>query len=152
MSFSQFLETCQQRVNQRLSLLVENGIADNQLQQAIHYSLMNGGKRLRPALTYASAHCFGDIKPSIDTAAAAIECIHAYSLIHDDLPSMDNDDLRRGMPTCHKEFSESTAILAGDALQALAFESLASIDDLDTAVVLHMIRRLAAAAGGRAPP
>ena len=80
--------------------------------------------------------------------AAAVECIHAYSLVHDDLPAMDNDDLRRGMPTCHKAFNEATAILAGDALQALAFESLAGIDDLDTTVVLKMVRRLAAAAGG----
>jgi geranylgeranyl diphosphate synthase, type II len=148
LSFSQFLYTCQQRVNQRLDELISDRIPHKRLEQAIRYSLMNGGKRLRPALTYASAYCFADIKASIDSVAAAVECIHAYSLIHDDLPAMDNDDLRRGIPTCHKAFDEATAILAGDALQALAFECLASIDNLDAAVVLNMVRRLATAAGG----
>lgn len=148
MSFDQFLHNCQQRVNQRLGALIAEGIAHQPLEQAVRYSLINGGKRLRPALTYASVYCFTDIKSSIDSVAAAVECIHAYSLVHDDLPAMDNDDLRRGMPTCHKAFNEATAILAGDALQALAFESLAGIDDLDATVVLKMVRRLAAAAGG----
>ena len=148
MSFNQFLYTCQQQVNQRLSELISDRIAHKPLEQAIRYSLINGGKRLRPALTYASAYCLADIKPSIDSVAAAVECIHAYSLIHDDLPAMDDDDLRRGMPTCHKAFNEATAILAGDALQALAFESLANINDLDAAIVLNMVQRLATAAGG----
>ncbi len=148
MSFDEFLDICQQRVNQRLSVLVKNSIIDNQLQKAVYYSLMNGGKRLRPALTYASFYCFSDIILPLDSIAAAVECIHAYSLIHDDLPAMDNDDLRRGLPTCHKAFSESTAILAGDALQALAFESLAGVTGIDTAIVLNMVRRLAVAAGG----
>ena len=148
MSFDQFLDTCQQRVNRRLSALVEDSIIDNQLRKAVHYSLVNGGKRLRPALTYASFYCFSDIKSSIDSIAAAVECIHAYSLIHDDLPAMDDDDLRRGMPTCHKAFSESTAILAGDALQALAFESLVDTNGIDAVTILNMVRRLAVAAGG----
>ena len=148
MSLKPFLDASRQRVNRHLRELVSNRITDKQLQRAIDYSLMNGGKRLRPALVYASFHCFGEIKPSVDSVAAAVECIHSYSLIHDDLPAMDNDDLRRGIPACHKAFGESTAILAGDALQALAFESLANINDLDSAVVLEMVHRLATAAGG----
>jgi geranylgeranyl pyrophosphate synthase len=94
------------------------------LHQAIHYALLNGGKRVRPMLVYATAELLGLSSQQVDPAAAAIEMIHAYSLVHDDLPAMDDDDLRRGKPTCHKAFDEATAILAGDALQALAFETL----------------------------
>ena len=148
MSLKPFLDASRQRVNQHLRELVSNHIADKQLRQAIDYSLMNGGKRLRPALVYASFYCFGDVNSSVDSVAAAVECIHSYSLIHDDLPAMDNDDLRRGIPACHKAFNESTAILAGDALQALAFESLSNINELDSAIVLKMVHRLAIAAGG----
>lgn len=148
MSLKPFLDASRQRVNQHLRELVSNHIADKQLRQAIDYSLMNGGKRLRPALVYASFYCFGDVNSSVDSVAAAVECIHSYSLIHDDLPAMDNDDLRRGIPACHKAFNESTAILAGDALQALAFESLSNINQLDSAIVLKMVHRLAIAAGG----
>jgi hypothetical protein len=86
---------------------------------------LQGGKRVRPMLVYASGELLGQTNAAaLDAAAAAVECIHAYSLIHDDLPAMDNDDLRRGKPTVHKAFDEATAILAGDALQALAFELL----------------------------
>ena len=148
MSLKPFLDASRQRVNQHLRELVSNHIADKQLRQAIDYSLMNGGKRLRPALVYASFYCFGSVNSSVDSVAAAVECIHSYSLIHDDLPAMDNDDLRRGIPACHKAFNESTAILAGDALQALAFESLSNINELDSAIVLKMVHRLAIAAGG----
>ena len=148
MSLKPFLDASRQRVNQHLRELVSNHIADKQLRQAIDYSLMNGGKRLRPALVYASFYCFGSVNSSVDSVAAAVECIHSYSLIHDDLPAMDNDDLRRGIPACHKAFNESTAILAGDALQALAFESLSNINQLDSAIVLKMVHRLAIAAGG----
>ena len=148
MSLKPFLDASRQRVNQHLRELVSNHIADKQLRQAIDYSLMNGGKRLRPALVYASFYCFGDVNSSVDSVAAAVECIHSYSLIHDDLPAMDNDDLRRGIPACHRAFNESTAILAGDALQALAFESLSNINELDSAIVLKMVHRLAIAAGG----
>ena len=148
MSLKPFLDASRQRVNQHLRELVSNHIADKQLRQAIDYSLMNGGKRLRPALVYASFYCFGDVNSSVDSVAAAVECIHSYSLIHDDLPAMDNDDLRRGIPACHRAFNESTAILAGDALQALAFESLSNINQLDSAIVLKMVHRLAIAAGG----
>jgi geranylgeranyl pyrophosphate synthase len=96
------------------------------LHQAIRYSSLSGGKRFRPILVYATGRTLGLAMEALDSIAAAIELIHAYSLIHDDLPAMDDDDLRRGRPTCHKAFDEATAILAGDALQALAFEILAS--------------------------
>ena len=96
------------------------------LHRAMRYAALGGGKRFRPVLTYASGHALGVPQTSIDPIAAHIELIHAYSLIHDDLPAMDDDDLRRGRPTCHRAFDEATAILAGDALQALAFEVLAA--------------------------
>ena len=92
------------------------------LREAMHYSTSNGGKRLRPLLVYATGHCFNLPPEMLDPIAAALECIHAYSLIHDDLPAMDDDNLRRGKPTCHVIFSEAIAILAGDALQTLAFQ------------------------------
>ncbi len=95
------------------------------LLKAMHYSATAGGKRIRPLFVYASGRALGLDPYSLDGIAAAIELIHTYSLIHDDLPSMDDDDLRRGRPSCHREFDEATAILAGDALQALAFEILA---------------------------
>lgn len=118
------------------------------LAAAMGYSLLGGGKRIRPGLVQAAAEATGIPGTATDRAAAAVEMIHAYSLIHDDLPAMDDDDLRRGRPTCHRVFGEATAILAGDALQALAFAELARIDDLPPALVLAMVRRLAAAAGG----
>jgi len=100
--------------------------APGQLHRAMRYSALSGGKRIRPVLVYAAGATL-DVEPEqLDPIAASIECIHAYSLIHDDLPAMDNDDLRRGRPTCHRAFDEATAILAGDALQALAFELLAA--------------------------
>ena len=95
------------------------------LHRAMRYSALAGGKRFRPVLVYATGDALGLDPESLDPVAAAIEFIHAYSLIHDDLPAMDDDELRRGRPTCHKAFDEATAILAGDALQALAFEVLA---------------------------
>lgn len=96
------------------------------LSDAMVYSLSVGGKRFRPSLVYATAETFGVELESVDAAALAIECVHTYSLIHDDLPDMDNDALRRGKPTCHIAFDAATAILAGDALQGLAFNQLAS--------------------------
>lgn len=99
------------------------------LHQAMRYSVLNGGKRLRPLLVYAAGLVSGADLEQLDHCAAAIECIHAYSLIHDDLPAMDNDDFRRGKPSCHKQFDEATAILAGDALQTMAFKFLAEINN-----------------------
>ncbi len=96
-----------------------------ELHRAMRYAVLGGGKRLRPLLVYAAAHALDETGPQLDAAACAVELIHAYSLVHDDLPAMDDDALRRGRPTCHIAFGEAMAILAGDALQALAFEILA---------------------------
>jgi len=117
------------------------------LHQAMRYSALAGGKRFRPSLVYASAKALGLEIDRLDPLACAIELIHTYSLIHDDLPAMDDDDLRRGRPTCHRAFDEATAILAGDALQALAFEILASVmpDQAETNLIL--IKELACACG-----
>lgn len=113
------------------------------------YGALLGGKRVRPFLTYVTGNMLGVNEENLDTPAAAIECIHAYSLIHDDLPAMDDDELRRGQPTCHIAFDEATAVLAGDALQTLAFEILAegtlSIDGESQRI--KMIKELAQASG-----
>ncbi|MGD9021757.1 MAG: polyprenyl synthetase family protein, partial [Lysobacterales bacterium] len=105
--------------------LPDPNLAPRSLAEAMRYSATAGGKRIRPLFVYASGRALGIEHQSLDGIAVAIELIHTYSLIHDDLPSMDDDDLRRGKPSCHREFDEATAILAGDALQALAFEILA---------------------------
>ncbi len=124
------------------------------LYEAMHYSATAGGKRIRPLFVYASGRVLGMEESQLDAIAVAIEFIHTYSLIHDDLPSMDDDDLRRGQPSCHRKFDEATAILAGDALQALAFEILATDSALrtfperQTAVILGLAR--ACGAGGMA--
>src|SRR6188768_1794702 len=97
-----------------------------ELHRAMRYAVLGGGKRLRPLLVYAAGTALGASPDRLDAAAAAVEIIHAYSLVHDDLPAMDDDSLRRGRPTCHVAFGEAMAILAGDALQALAFEILST--------------------------
>jgi farnesyl diphosphate synthase len=117
------------------------------LHQAMRYSALAGGKRFRPALVYASGKALGLKMDRLDALACAIELIHTYSLIHDDLPAMDDDDLRRGQPTCHRAFGEATAILAGDALQALAFEILASANPAQAPTNLILVRELANACG-----
>src|SRR2546428_322942 len=115
---------------------------------AMRYSALAPGKRLRPLLVLASARLFGVARCSALQVAAAIEMVHAYSLIHDDLPAMDDSDLRRGRPTCHKEFDEATAVLAGDGLLTMAFEVLAHPDTHgDSAVRCELVAALAAAAG-----
>lgn len=118
----------------------------SRLTQAMRYALLDGGKRLRARLVYAVAHDFSLPIALLDSAACAVEAIHAYSLIHDDLPAMDDDDLRRGKPSCHKAYDEATAILAGDALNTLAFAWLAD-SPLDAAVRLAQVQTLAQAAG-----
>ncbi len=119
------------------------------LHAAMRYAVLAGGKRLRPLLIYAAGEVLGVPAGQLDGAAAAVEIIHAYSLIHDDLPAMDNDDLRRGRPTCHKAFDVATAILAGDALQVLAFQILAEDNGMlvTPATRLEMIRSLTVASG-----
>ncbi len=120
-----------------------------QLAAAMRYAALGGGKRLRAALVYATGEALGADRDALDAPAAAVELIHAYSLVHDDLPAMDDDDLRRGKPTCHRAFDEATAILAGDALQTLAFEVLADAAVIPAAQRLAMLRELAVASGAR---
>ena len=121
------------------------------LHDAMRYTVMDGGKRIRPTLVYAAGQATGAAPESLDRAACAVELIHAYSLIHDDLPAMDDDDLRRGKPSCHRAFGEATAILAGDALQSLAFQVLASDagNGVSESTRLRMIKALALATGSR---
>lgn len=135
-------------VQKRMYNFLPDDLKESQLMSAMRYSAMSGGKRIRPFMVMASAQIFGVLpSDSIDTATA-LEFIHAYSLIHDDLPAMDNDDLRRGMPTCHKKFDEATAILAGDALLTYAFEILASPEaHPDPHVRCELIKTIAVAAG-----
>ena len=135
-----YLAACQNRVERALDArLPSENILPQTLHQAMRYSVLDGGKRTRPLLTYATGQALGIAESSLDAQACAVEFIHVYSLIHDDLPAMDNDDLRRGKPTCHKAFDDATAILAGDALQALAFEVLAN----DTSIPVDANARLA---------
>lgn len=121
------------------------------LHQAMRYAVLGGGKRIRPVLVYATGAAVGMAPGLLDAAACAVELIHAYSLIHDDLPAMDNDELRHGKPTCHKAFGEAIALLAGDALQTLAFQLLAQDTDgvPDPAIRLKLVAALAQAAGSR---
>jgi geranylgeranyl diphosphate synthase, type II len=119
------------------------------LREGMRYSALGGGKRLRPLLVYFTGECLGAALDDLDAPAAAVELIHVYSLVHDDLPAMDDDDLRRGRPTCHRAFDEATAILVGDALQALAFDVLANVANGGGGQRerLAMIRILARASG-----
>jgi len=121
------------------------------LHEAMRYAVLGSGKRIRPTLVYASGRAVGADPETLDAPAAAVELIHAYSLVHDDLPAMDDDDLRRGKPSCHRAYDEATAILAGDALQSLAFHVLAheASSHLAAATRIVMLTRLAAAAGSR---
>lgn len=123
--------------------------AGDDLASAMRYSTLDAGKRLRPCLVYATAELLGVARSQVHAAAAAVELIHCYSLIHDDLPAMDDDDLRRGRPSCHKAFSEATAILAGDALQALAFAVLADpeLNPINSEQRILQVKILANAAG-----
>ena len=122
-------------------------ITDSRVKDAMLYSLMAGGKRIRPMMLYAIAAGYGLADETVNRFACALEMIHTYSLIHDDLPAMDNDDLRRGRPTCHKAFDEATAILAGDGLLTYAFETAASTSGAAQEQVLRGLRILAADAG-----
>jgi farnesyl diphosphate synthase len=121
--------------------------APEALHRAMRYAVLGGGKRLRPVLVYTTGSALGASPDRLDASAAAVEIIHAYSLVHDDLPAMDDDALRRGRPTCHVAFGEAMAILAGDALQALAFEVLAADRAIDAGIHVEMLTTLAAACG-----
>ncbi|OUS02214.1 geranyl transferase [Gammaproteobacteria bacterium 54_18_T64] len=144
--FDDFLQECRERVEQQL----ENSLApanDLSLNAALRYTTLDQGKRIRPCLAYAAAHSLGAVNGDTDRIATALELIHCYSLIHDDLPAMDDDDLRRGRPTCHIAYDEATAILAGDGLQALAFEQLTRLTQVSATTALALVRELAQAAG-----
>lgn len=135
------------RFNEKIpSLFIKVNGMERRVVEAMEYSVLNGGKRLRPFLVYECANIFGqDFNKSFD-AAASLEMLHSYSLIHDDLPAMDNDDLRRGKPTCHKQFDEATAILAGDGLLTYSFEILAKAP-YDNDIKIQLIQMLANASG-----
>lgn len=136
------------RINQKLlNIVPAPGQSDVSLQAAMHYSLTAGGKRIRPSLVYATGEALQMSLDDLDDIACAVEIIHTYSLVHDDLPAMDDDDIRRGKPTCHKKFDEATAILAGDALQALAFDVLSRTTAIPAEIRLKMIVELARASG-----
>ena len=144
------IESYRNRIEQVLDRCLELPDAGTErLREAMRYSTLGGGKRLRPALVYLVGESLGAPLTNLDAPAAAVELIHVYSLVHDDLPAMDDDDLRRGRPTCHRAYDEATAILVGDALQALAFSVLAdeTLGDVAPATRLAMIKTLAFAAG-----
>lgn len=143
-----FIGQCQQRVNQALTSKLRSKLPASQLMAAMQYAGLGAGKRIRPVLVYGSVQAVGGNLEAADIAACAVELIHSYSLVHDDLPAMDDDDLRRGKPATHKAFDEATAILAGDALQSLAFQLLSNGQlPLDTETQLTMIRVLSSASG-----
>ncbi len=160
-SFHQFQAAASQRVNRLLEERISALTAPATLREAMLYSVMNGGKRLRPCMTYAafalvsgeevhSMQADASVFSAADNAAVALELMHSYSLVHDDLPAMDDDDLRRGKPSCHIAFGEAMAILAGDALQAMAFEQLgdrSQLSDQQLALLLSEFARAAGAAG-----
>jgi geranylgeranyl pyrophosphate synthase len=133
--------------NELDELIPEAGTAPTRLHEAIRWSVFAGGKRIRPALLMAAGKTFGAATSALINSAAAVEMIHTYSLIHDDLPAMDDDDLRRGRATCHKQFDEATAILAGDVLQTLAFRAIATDETLSNEKRIRLITLLADAAG-----
>ena len=153
MTFHSKLQAFQQRVDNALdSYLPAEDPPEHHLAAAIRYAIIGGGgKRIRPAMVYAAGEAMNADSDYLDIPACAVEMIHAYSLIHDDLPAMDDDDLRRGRPTCHKQFDEATAILAGDAIQALAYEILADERHfkLPEAQHLKMLHCLTQASGAR---
>lgn len=144
------LQDCQKRVNHFLAENLQNYPAcGTPLIEAMSYAVLLGGKRVRPFLIYATGRMLGVPLEKLDCSAAAMEAVHAYSLVHDDLPAMDNDALRRGKPTCHIAFDEATAILAGDALQTFAFELIAQDQTLSATQKVAQIQWLAKSAGAK---
>jgi geranylgeranyl diphosphate synthase type II len=144
----EFLISCRSVIDAELDKLIPQESAEpRSLHAAIRWSVFAGGKRFRPALLLAVGRTFGAQIGQLIGTACAIEMIHTYSLIHDDLPSMDDDELRRGRATCHVKFGEATAILAGDGLQALAFQTIAEDEKLDAVLRVQLIAELARAAG-----
>ncbi|MGZ8136110.1 MAG: (2E,6E)-farnesyl diphosphate synthase [Methylococcaceae bacterium] len=151
-ALKEYRDFCQNRVERALKNRLPNeNILPKKLHQAMRYCVLDGGKRMRPMLTYCTGKTLGIAPEALDGPACAVEFIHVYSLIHDDLPAMDDDELRRGKPTCHVAFDEATAILTGDALQALAFEVLAHDPSIAASAEmrLKMITALAKASGSQ---
>lgn len=151
-ALKEYLSFCQNRVERALEArLPSENVLPKKLHEAMRYTVLDGGKRMRPMLTYCTGKTLGIAPEELDAPACAVEFIHVYSLIHDDLPAMDDDDLRRGKPTCHVAFDEATAILTGDALQALAFKVLTDDPSIkvDAEARLKMITTLAKASGSQ---
>ncbi len=151
MSFGQWMQDIQARTEVALAAhLPSKNVAPQRLHDAMRYAVLEGGKRVRPLLCHATGAALGASGAALDAAGCAVELIHAYSLVHDDLPCMDDDVLRRGKPTCHVEFDEATALLVGDALQTLAFRVMAAeLPGVDATHQVTMIKILADAAGSR---
>ena len=152
LSLKQFMAHSRQQVDAALEhWLPAINMRPQRLHEAMRYTVFNGGKRVRPFLVYATGHALGISMAALDGAACAVELIHAYSLVHDDLPAMDDDDLRRGKPTCHIAFDEATAILVGDALQTLAFQVIIQDSTLAGSAKskLRMLEMLAYASGSQ---
>jgi len=148
---SDWMQTKQVQIEQALSVRLPNSTTltnqtSQRLAEAMNYSTLNGGKRLRALLVYATGEALGAKLSSLDAPASAVELIHAYSLVHDDMPIMDDDDLRRGRPTCHKAYDDATALLVGDALQTLAFETLCD-NELSPLQQSQMVKTLAQRSG-----
>src|SRR5438309_11028974 len=150
MNLKKYLRTRQKEIDRALDrYLPKASTKPATLHKAMRYSLFAGGKRLRPILCLAAAEaCRGDVKNALPLACA-IECIHTYSLVHDDLPSMDNDDFRRGRPTCHKVFGDGIAVLAGDALLTIAFEIVSNARPAPRYDISILLREIAVAAGNQ---
>jgi geranylgeranyl pyrophosphate synthase len=149
-AFGALLESWRGRMERALAArLPQPDQIPTRLHEAMRYSVLSGGKRVRPALLFATALTLGLTEHEVEAAACAVELVHVYSLVHDDLPAMDDDDLRRGRPTCHKAFDEATALLVGDALQPLAFQLLARDPALpaDPAIRLRLVAMLSEAIG-----
>jgi len=150
LDFSNWAKSVQERTESVLDRLIPaSKIAPTKLHEAMRYATLGGGKRVRALLAHAAGEfCSADAE-KVDMAAAAVEMIHAYSLVHDDMPCMDDDDLRRGKPSCHKQFDDAMALLVGDALQSLAFQTLATPNLLAEKQQLEMVHLLAIASGSR---
>ncbi len=147
-AFSDRIETYTARVNKGLDVALPLAtVSPQRLHAAMRYAVLNGGKRVRPLLVYATGECLSVERHLLDAPAVAIELIHAFSLVHDDLPAMDDDDLRRGKPTVHKQYDEATAILAADALQPLAFSVLANITGAPPNAAVELVRLISDACG-----
>jgi geranylgeranyl diphosphate synthase type II len=148
MTLDEYIAHQQKRVDAALDRWVPPETQDPpRIHSAMRYSLFAGGKRIRPLLAIAAAEAVSDAPAGIEDAACSLELIHTYSLIHDDLPALDNDDLRRGRPTCHKQFDEATAILTGDALLTLAFEVLSKLNGVDAECKIRLVQELSTASG-----